>query len=142
MYVKEIAALINLSEDEIRFNRHLLINAFDPDHRVLFWNARCEEYFGISEEKAIGKKIEDLIPHARDNKKLVYLKRALSGEPVYVAGENYDIKDGQYDQVVLPVKDADGKVIAAVNIVIDLGFFKINEASRMLVPIGPPHDLN
>ena len=39
-------------------------------------------------------------------------------------------KEGYYDQVVLPLKDADGKVFAAMNVVIDLTFAKIKGVER------------
>lgn len=117
--VRDIASLMNMTEDEVRNHPHLLINAFDHDHRVLFWNRQCEKYFGIREEDALGKKLEDIVLHSRNNKKMEYLDKALSGQPVYVAGK-YDIRRGSYDQTVLPMKNNDGKVIAAVNIVVDI----------------------
>jgi PAS domain S-box-containing protein len=122
--LKNIASLLNMSEDEIRSHPHLLINAFDKEHRVLFWNDRCEKYFGITEREALGKTLEDLIPYTRENKKMVYLKKALSGHPVYVADDRYDKKSGVYDQVVLPLKNDSGEVFGAVNIVIDLAVMK------------------
>lgn len=122
--LKDIAALLNMNEDEIRDHPHLLINVFDREHRVLFWNQRCEKYFGIREEEALGKTLEDLIPYTRNNKKMVYLEKALSGRPVYIADDRYDKQNGVYDQVVLPLKDEEGEVFAAVNIVIDLAVMK------------------
>lgn len=120
--LKDIAALMNMTEEEIKTHPHLLVNAFDHQHRVLFWNKQCESFFGISQDKALGKILEDIVPYSRDNKKMEHLEKALSGHPVYLANETYDNKKGFYDQVVLPLKDVDGNVIAAVNIVIDLTF--------------------
>lgn len=121
---REIAELMNMTEDEVRFSPHLLVNAFDVEHKVLFWNARCEKYFGISEKEAMGKKLEDIVPRVRNNKRMVHLERALSGLPVYLANGKYEKEDGRYDQVLFPIKDAGGKVIAAVNVVIDLDLVK------------------
>lgn len=129
--LKNIAAVLNMTEDEIRNHPHLLVNAFDQDHRVLFWNQRCEDYFGVSAEEAMGKKLEELFPSIQNNKKMNHLERALSGFPVYIADDKYDRKEGYYDQVVLPLKDADGKVIAAMNVVIDLTFAKIRKGDRL-----------
>lgn len=122
--LKDIAALLNMNEDEIRDHPHLLINVFDREHRVLFWNKKCEKYFGIREDEALGKTLEDILPYTRDNKKMVYLHKALSGHPVYIADDRYERQNGVYDQVVLPLKDDEGKVFAAVNIVIDLAVMK------------------
>jgi len=128
--LKNIASVLNMTEDEIRNHPHLLVNAFDQEHRVLFWNQRCEDYFGVSAEEATGKKLEELFPSIQNNKKMNYLERALSGFPVYIADDKYDRREGYYDQVVLPLKDADGKVFAAMNVVVDLTFAKIKSVER------------
>ena len=112
-----VTRLMNLTEDEIKNHPELLVNAFDHQHRVLFWNSHCEKMFGISEEQALGKKLEDLIPGAEDNYKMIYLEKALSGESVYIADDRYERRNGHYSQIVLPLKNNNGKVVAAVNIV-------------------------
>lgn len=82
-----LTRLMNLTEDEIRYHPKLLVNAFDHQHRVLFWNYQCEQLFGIKEEDALGKKLEELIPYISNNQKMVYLEKALSGESVYIEEE-------------------------------------------------------
>jgi len=129
--LKKIASILNMTEDEIRNHPHLLINAFDQQHHVLFWNKKSEQYFGISEEEAMGKKLEDLFPNINSNKKMNHLEKALSGFPVYVADDKYDKKEGYYDQVLLPVKDSNGSILAALNVVVDLTFAKIKSAERL-----------
>jgi PAS domain S-box-containing protein len=47
-----------MSVEEMLEHSSLLINALDQEHRILFWNKKSEEYFGVSKEKAIGKKLE------------------------------------------------------------------------------------
>jgi len=112
-----IARALNLTEEEVLDHPELLINAFDDEHRVLFWNKKCEEYFGISECEALGNLLEDVVPHARDNPKMKILESALLGKTVFVADNKYDKKNARYTQIVLPLKDSSGKVVAAVNIV-------------------------
>lgn len=112
-----IARVLNLTEEEVLHHPHLLINAFDDEHRVLFWNKNCEEYFGISECRALGNLLEDIVPHARDNPKMKILDSALLGKTVFVADNKYDKRNARYTQIVLPLKDSKGKVVAAVNIV-------------------------
>jgi len=112
-----ITRLMNLTEDEIRNHPELLVNAFDHQHRVLFWNSHCERLFGIKEEEALGKKLEDLVPGITGNDKMIYLQRALCGESVYIDEDRYEKRNGHYAQIVLPLKNKKGKVIAAVNIV-------------------------
>lgn len=119
-----------MTEDEIRFHQRLLVNVFDQEHRVLFWNKKCEMLFCISEQEALGKRLEDLLPWTRGHDKMAYLYNALAGQPVYVADEKYELNDNYYDQVVLPLKDIRGNVFAALNIVIDLGNPRENANGR------------
>jgi PAS domain-containing protein len=110
---------MDMTIDEIRFHNRLLVNAFDQQHRVLFWNKRCETMFGISEEAALGEQLEDLLPWTRDHEKIIYLNNALRGDTIYIADDKYEFNNKYYDQVILPLKDSNGAVFAALNIVID-----------------------
>ena len=115
-----ITRLMNLTENEIKNHPELLVNAFDHEHRVLFWNAHCEILFGIKEQDALGKKLEDLVPGSRDHNKMIYLEKALSGESVYIDNDKYEKKNDYYTQIVLPLKNSRGQVVGAVNIVRNL----------------------
>jgi PAS domain-containing protein len=121
MLLRYITEIMDMTEDEIRFHRRLLVNVFDQEHRVLFWNKKCEMVFNIGEQEALGKRLEELLPWTQGHDKMAYLHNALLGQPVYVADEKYEQTENYYDQVVLPLKDIKGKVFAALNIVIDLG---------------------
>ena len=121
MLLRYITEIMGMTEDEIRFHQRLLVNVFDQDHRVLFWNKKCEMLFNICEQEALGKRLEEILPWTQGHDKMAYLHNALSGHPVYVADEKYEQSDNYYDQVVLPLKDIRGHVFAALNIVIDLG---------------------
>lgn len=114
---KKILDILNISEHSLKHNTDILINAFDQNHRILFWNKKCEHYFGIEEKDALGKRLEDIVPYTLNNKKMIYLERALSGEQVYNINDRYDKKEGYYDQIVLPLKNECGEVEAVVNIV-------------------------
>jgi PAS domain S-box-containing protein len=115
--VSQITQILHLSEEEIRDHPKLLVNAFDHQHRVWFWNKECEKYFGIAEEHALGRTLEDLFPNFCTNPKLDYMKRALSGECIYDADGRFQKNDLFYTQLVLPIKNKDGAIIGIVNIV-------------------------
>jgi len=138
MLLQYITGIMGMTENEIRFHERLLVNAFDHDLRVLFWNKKCEMLFNISEQKAIGTPLEDLLPWTRGHGKMALLYNALSGEPVYIADEKYPHNDSYYDQIVLPLKDIKGRVFAALNIVIDLGkpAEKANSRSRFSLALN------
>ncbi len=113
----KLTRIMNLSEEEIINHPALLVNVFDHQHRALFWNKKCEEFFGIKEEEALGKRLEDMLPHTRESTKMARLDEALSGKPVFITDDKYDNKDYYYTQVVLPLKNQKEEVVAAVNIV-------------------------
>lgn len=115
--VSAIARILMLTEEEVIHHPELLINALDDEHRVLFWNKKCEEYFGISDESALGQILEELIPATRKNPSMRHLDTALSGKTVFIAKNKYERKNAHYSQILLPVKDGGGKVVAAINIV-------------------------
>ena len=112
----QLIRILNLPEDRIINHPALLVNVLDHQHRILFWNKKCEEFFGIKEEEALGKRLEVLIPNSNNNPKMGRLNEALSGKPVFITDDKYDNKD-YYTQIVLPIKNQKGDVVAAVNIV-------------------------
>jgi PAS domain S-box-containing protein len=115
--VSQITQILHLSEEEIRDHSKLLVNAFDDQHRIWFWNKQCEKYFGIAEEDALGQILEDMLPNIRTNPKLDYMNRALSGECIYDADGRFQNNDLSYTQLVLPLKNKKGAIIGIVNIV-------------------------
>lgn len=113
----KIMRIMNLTENEIINHPTLLVNVVDQQHRILFWNKKCEEFFCIKEQEALGKRLEDLVPHIRGHKKMDRLDEALSGKEVFITDEKYDTKDYYYTQFIFPIKNHNGKVVAAANIV-------------------------
>lgn len=115
--VSQITQILNLSEKEIHDHPTLLVNVFDHHHRIWFWNKQCEKYFGISEDEALGQILEDLLPYVRSNPKMSYIDRALSGECIYDADGSSQTNGSFYSQLVLPLKNKQGKITGIVNIV-------------------------
>jgi len=113
----KIMRIMNLTEDEIINHPNLLVNVIDQQHRILFWNKKCEEFFGIQGQEALGKLLEELLPYTGGNKKMARLDEALSGKEVFITDDKFDTKDYYYTQLVLPLMNQNGKVVAAVNIV-------------------------
>jgi PAS domain-containing protein len=128
--LSSIARLLDISEQQVMDHPDLLINAFDREHRILFWNKRCEEYFDIKSDQAIGQILEDLIPSTRNHPKMKCLERAFSGKTVLVANDKYDRKNARYSQIVLPLKDDNGNVIAVINLVRTLRPAKANPTKQ------------
>ena len=60
--MEALAAYAHLTLEEMQTTSHFIINAFDQELRVIFRNKKCEAYFDVSKEQAIGKKFEGLFP--------------------------------------------------------------------------------
>jgi PAS domain S-box-containing protein len=106
-----------LSLEEMLQHETLLINAIDREHRVVLWNRRCEVFFGIPKEAALGQKLEMLLPQVKKDGWLQDLERALQGQVVTPPNHHCQQRKGTYEQMVIPIRDEKGKVIAALNIV-------------------------
>ena len=59
---RTLEEFLHLTHEDAENHPEILINAFDKEHRIVFWNKRAEIYFGINKPAAIGKKLEALIP--------------------------------------------------------------------------------
>jgi len=115
--LRYITNLLKMSEEEIINHPALLVNVLDKDYHILFWNKQCEQLFGVKEEEALGKKFENIIPFTPDSTKMKRLHEAFAGETVYIEDDKIENNDYYYSQVVMPVRNSTGKVIAALNIV-------------------------
>ena len=115
-----LARTFGLSLEEMQQHPSLIINAFDREHTILFWNDRCASHFGIRAEDAIGKKLEEVLPWVRTDEKLRYIDRALMGKTMQVIKVPFRMKNGYYEQRILPVTDGQGNVVAALNVVEDM----------------------
>ena len=114
-----LSAYTGLSVQEMIEHSSLLINAVDQDHKVLFWNKKSEELFGIPKEVAVGKRLEELLPELTKTEKMEHLQKALSGYSLILFNQHYTWKQGTYSQRLIPVRDAEKNVIAVLNIVED-----------------------
>jgi len=115
--MKLLEGVIGLSIEEMQKHPALIINAFDSNHTVIFWNDRCTEHFKISSEKAIGKKLEDVLPWVKTDEKVLFIDRALLGKNMQIFNIPYRLKKGFYDQQVYAVRNEKGAVVAALNVV-------------------------
>jgi PAS domain S-box-containing protein len=115
-----LSSYTGLSIEEMLQHSSLLINALDQEHRILFWNKKSEDLFGISKEAAIGKRLEELLPELSKSEKMEYLQKALAGYSLILFNQHYGWKNGAYSQRLIPIRDAEKNVIAVLNIVEDL----------------------
>lgn len=115
-----LGGVIGLSLDEMQKHPSMIINAFDINHTILFWNDRCAAHFKISPDEALGKKLGDVLPWVKTDEKLLFIDRALLGKNMQIFKVPYRMKKGYYEQRIFAVRNEEGKVIAALNIVQDM----------------------
>src|SRR5215208_1263002 len=96
-------------------NSEDLINAFDHQHRIIYWNKTCEDYFGIAKEDALGKVLEDLLPAIKADERIQLLNRALEGKMIHVLNEELKKNQQRYEQKLIPLKNNSGAIVAVLN---------------------------
>ena len=110
-----LAAIVDSATDAIISKR--------LDGTILTWNPAAETMFGYSAEEAVGKNITMLIPEDRKDEESKILERIGRGERV----EHYETirlrRQGGFFPVSLtisPIKNAEGRVVAASKIARDI----------------------
>ena len=120
-----LASIVESSEDAIVSK--------DLDGRILTWNAGAERIFGYTAEEAVGSPISLIIPlelHAEEESILERLRR---GERIETFETTRIDKHGRRKAVSLsvsPVRDADGRVVAAAKVARDITDQKRAEAEN------------
>jgi PAS domain S-box-containing protein len=90
------------------------IKVFDRNMNFIYWNTRCESYYGIKKSDAIGKNILEIFPGLQNNAAYYQFRVALKGETVYISPEQA-IHDGMYHQTYLiPVKNENGETTSVL----------------------------
>jgi PAS domain S-box-containing protein len=120
-----LAAIVETSDDAI-LSKSL-------DGIILSWNKGAERIFGYKASEVIGKPIQILIPPHKVDEEPAILERLKRGEHI----DHYETvrvtKDGRTVDISLtisPIKDLNGKTIAASKIARDISERKRSEAER------------
>ena len=102
------------------------------DGVILTWNAGAERLFGYTADEAIGKPVTMLIPAERQDEEPKLLERLRRGERIEHFETVRVTKDGRYLDISLtvsPMRNADGKLIAASKVARDISERKRTEAA-------------
>lgn len=111
---------LEMSLDEMQHHPELLINAFDKNYYVIFWNDISANFFNIHPQDALGKKLQNLLPFTRTDERMVWLERGLQGQEIQILNGRYRNQQGTYEQRIIPVRDEKGTVCGAINVVKNL----------------------
>jgi PAS domain S-box-containing protein len=93
------------------------------DSRILTWNTAAERLFGYPAEEIVGRKVTILIPADRQDEERRIIEKVRRGERVEPYDTERVARDGRRIDVsitVSPVRDEEGRVIAASTIARDV----------------------
>ena len=105
------------------------IFAFDREGRLTYWNRSLERIYGLSRERALGKRALDVLPVLRESGDERFLGDALLGRHASVAVRPHrDSETGlvrYYETTYAPVRSEDGRIVGGTAVVHD-----VTEAKR------------
>jgi PAS domain S-box-containing protein len=97
------------------------ITVFDRNYRFIAWNKRCEEIYGVTEDKVIGKTIFEMFPGVENAPAFMDAQeRSLKGEYVHVPPLQDGFTGAYLELFYVPLKDEKGEVYAVLNIMHDV----------------------
>ena len=122
-----LAAIVENSDDAIV--------SIDPAGKILSWNDAAERMYGYTEEEAMGRRIDIVIPDdpKRRQEELDIRDRVARGEQIKHYETTRRRKDGAVFQVsvsISPVRDASGRIVAAAGFARDISERKRLEAEK------------
>lgn len=116
---KELAEQKEFSETIINTTIDL-IGVYDKEMHIIGFNKACEDLFKLKKEDVIGKIYTDVFPAAKNGQGDKDLQRALNGETIHNAIYQSAVTGKYYENFITPLRDAAGKVYAAVAIAHDI----------------------
>ncbi|MEI6949991.1 PAS domain-containing protein [Paraflavisolibacter sp. H34] len=97
------------------------IQAFDPDLRILVWNKKCEEYYGLKKSEVMGRRLLDFFPKVQgQNLVLDAILRAFTGERTYVPPQQEIYANSIAERFYVPIKNEKGEVYSVIGILHDV----------------------
>lgn len=100
---------------EIVVNSSLvLIAVFDTELRLIAFNDRCEEEFGMKRQQVLGQKLDEVMPKVRGTVTHTSLLRAIKGEFIHNPQYRSGVTGAFYESFVQPLKNEQGEVYAVL----------------------------
>lgn len=97
------------------------IFVFDTAFRCIVWNKKCEEFYGIPREKALGKTLSEMFPEGALAEPVARLHHAINtGATAHYPAEHSRILDKYHDSYVVPMKDEHGNISSVLCVLNDV----------------------
>jgi PAS domain S-box-containing protein len=108
----------------------VLIAVFDVDLRIIGFNQKCEEEFGLKREDVLNKKFEEAMPAIKGSLTYKSVKRALAGELIHNPMYRSSVTGFYYESFTIPLRNNNNEVYAVLMTAHNIS--KIVEASEEL----------
>jgi PAS domain S-box-containing protein len=92
----------------------ILVTVFDTEKRIISFNKKCEEVFGLKKENVLGKLFEDVFPAIKTSKTYTNLERALAGETFHESSYRSVVNNNYYESYFVSLKDKNDQVYAVL----------------------------
>lgn len=92
----------------------VLLAVFDTERRIIAFNNKCEEEFGVSRDQVLGKKLDEALPRSRESQTYRNLLRGLHGQSVHTPEFISPVTGKYYESFTVPLRDEKGEVYAVL----------------------------
>ncbi len=107
-----IDAVLNTSNE--------LIGVYDTNMRVIAYNRKVLELFGLKQEDVTGKNFLEIFPHAQGTSSHLLLMKAFEGKPVHNHTYQSSLSGRFFENTILPLIDQKGKMYAVLTMAYDV----------------------
>jgi len=106
----------------------VLIAVFNTEMRLIGYNDKCEEEFGLTREQVLGKKFDEVMPQVKDSLTYNSIVRALEGEFVHNPQYRSAVTGDFYESFMRPLKNETGEIYAALMTAHNINGFVVSTA--------------
>jgi signal transduction histidine kinase len=92
----------------------VLIAVFDTEMRLIGYNDKCEEEFGLTREQVLSKKFDEVMPQIKGTLTYDSIVRSLQGEFVHNPQYRSAVTGDFYESFMRPLKNENGEIYAAL----------------------------
>jgi PAS domain S-box-containing protein len=92
----------------------ILVSAFDRDLRLIAFNTKSEQVFGIKKEEVIGCLYTDVFPGVAGSLTYNSVVRALKGEVIHNSQYRSTVNGRFYESYFVPLRDNEGTIYAVL----------------------------
>lgn len=106
----------------------VLIAVFDMEMRLITYNDKCEEEFGLKREQVLGRKFDEVLPQVKGSLTYNSILRAAQGEFIHNAQYRSAVTGDFYESFMRPLRNENGEVYAVLMTAHNINGFMVANA--------------